>query len=380
MLNIYTLHLQSNLESSRPKRSMPEKRVHINFKLPKNWFDLKKIGLSDFQEMISFLRDAFGFRYTDIFATEILNTNQADNIYHTYQTLHTISNLAGFSRFVKLFNRNDSSGYLFSARTAALLKNKFDVELEPITENNGRMPDLKVKIGSKPVFIECKTIDINKFYQKAEKKEIAKSIRSKIQTPNQITVFFNDSESIKILRKKLIDKQFVKQILITKNELDLQTKEGLHINVIPRMEFADPDYFGYMQMIMEDNISGERKPGFVFQELGHSTGVFGPLIDFSSCLEKKRGKSRTQYVEGYPYILAIDASNILGDPSQNLRYIRRWFQPNINTRYSGILLCRMFSRNSNSYSVELDYLKNDYSRYSIDAKLERFFQEKAKQV
>jgi hypothetical protein len=356
---------------------MLEKMVHIDIKLPQKWFDLKKLSMSDFQKRIDFLGSSFGFRFTDVFATDIHNTNDANYILQTSQILQEISDLPGFSRFVNIFNRNDASAYLFSARTAILLKDQFEVELEPepISQSLGRMPDLKIRSESKSVFIECKTINADKFFKFQEKSQIAKRIRSALQTPNQISFFFDDSKGIINFFKKLTSNYFVNQLVNAKEETNI-LEEGVKINVIPRRVFSDTQFTGFMKMIMEDHSSGERKPGFVFMESGQSTGVFGPLVDFSSCLEKKRRKSRTQSVNGFPYILAIDASYILGAPDQNLSYIKRWFQPKINTRYSGILLCKTFSRDANSYSTEVEYLKNDHSSYDTGDKLERFFQEK----
>lgn len=262
---------------------------------------------------------------------------------------------------------------------AILLKEKFEIELEPNSHSGGRMPDLKIESESSPVFIECKTINTKKFYMLEEKKQIAQKIRSILHTPNQLTVFFDNLMGIENLFKKLNSTSFVNQIVTAKKELNIFTEDGVQLNVIPRKTSSDPNFSGYIQMIMEDNASEERKPGFVFMKKGQSTGIFGPLVDFNSCLEKKRGKSRTQCVGGFPYILSIDASNILGDPKQNLSYIKGWFQPKINTRYSGILLCKTFSREFNSCSTEIEFLKNVHSRNSIDGKLEKFLLKMGKQ-
>ena len=81
---------------------MTEKQVTFDIKLPQNWFESKNIDISDFQKHVEFLGKSFGTRYADIFATKIHDTKEADYIINTSIVLIEISDLAGFSRFVKL--------------------------------------------------------------------------------------------------------------------------------------------------------------------------------------------------------------------------------------------------------------------------------------
>lgn len=351
---------------------MTSKKVKISISLPEDWLHVKGITVEQFQDNVKFLIMAFGTRYPTVFPTDIKDTKDADFILSTSQLLQEVKDLPGFSRYVKIFDYKAASAYLFQARVAVLIKNTFSVELEPPTGNGSRMPDLKIETNSQPVYVECKTIDTNKFYKLDQKKDIAKRIRAILHTPNQIDIFFDDAEGVEKLFCKLKDKQFQKQIVDAQDTLKIQIEGGVHINVVPRITCRDLEISVSMKVIIEDNESGERKPGFVFMEAGHSTGIYGPLVDFSACLEEKRGQSRTQYVEGFPYVLALEASNILGDPNQNLSYIDRWFQPKINTRYSGVLLCKTFTRDGNSSTTEFEYLKNQHAAHEIGDDLEKF--------
>jgi len=358
------------------ERQKSKKRVEVSIKLPSDWFKLKKISTSDFQQRISFLIETFGSRYLDVFTDEIHDTNEAEYVFSVSQIFQEIGDLPGFSRFVKAFNRKDALALMFSSKIAILLKEKFGIELEPVPPSGGRTPDLKVSCKSNPVFIECKTVDTKKFYNLDQTRKIARRIRAELQTPNQIDVYYDDPKNLEGLYSKLTDKKFVNRIVDTKKQLELFVEKGIRIVVVPREKYSDKSFTSTLTGIMEDNDSGKRRPGFVFTEAGQPTGIFGPLVDFSSCLEGKRKQSQTQRVVGFPYILAIDVSNILGDPNENLKRIKRWFQPGINKRYSGVLLCKTYFRDATSYSIEVEFLKNSHSSHEIGNSLETFFQKK----
>jgi len=367
--------------------SKSKKGFYIEVRLPKEWLQHNKLTSSQFREEAGFLVRNFKSRYPDVFSTHIHDTNEASYILQTARILKQVSDLPGFERFVKIFNRIDAPAYLFAARIADFFRARFEVGLEPepIGDGSGRMPDLEVTADPKPVFIECKTIDTRKFYKPKEKEEIARKLREAIDTPNQITIFFDDPKGIDALYKKLAGDKFVAEIKNAKEHRDFFLEEGVHINIIPETDDTIADsgmmLHGMMalQGIMEDNKTNERKPGFVFMQNGRSTGVFGPLVDFRSCLEKKRKKSQTQNVADHPYILAIDAGGILGDPEVNFCHIRSWFQPRINTRYSGILLFRVLSKVGRSESVEIDFLKNENAAHAISDDIEKFLIGKAQQ-
>ena len=81
-------------------------------------------------------------------------------------------------------------------------------------------------------------------------------------------------------------------------------------------------------------------PAHAYMIEGKSISIAGPLVDFSKVLKKKIKDSRKQSTYENPYILVIDSSWFLGDMKENIRTIQTSFQPNQNTRFSGVLFVK----------------------------------------
>jgi hypothetical protein len=72
------------------------------------------------------------------------------------------------------------------------------------------------------------------------------------------------------------------------------------------------------------------------------------------------------------FILAIDANPMLGDLTENLRFLSTRFQPDRNTRFSGILLVRYASRLEKNYLV-FSFISNPFAKYPVSKDFELLF-------
>ena len=99
-------------------------------------------------------------------------------------------------------------------------------------------------------------------------------------------------------------------------------------------------------------------------------------MNYSKILKKKIESSRNQSDEDKPYLLAINANNMLGSLTENLRYLATSFQPNMNTRFSGILLVNNTINSNGKNKLEVKFVSNPYSKYPISKKVEMLFTKK----
>ena len=90
-------------------------------------------------------------------------------------------------------------------------------------------------------------------------------------------------------------------------------------------------------------------------------------------LKKKIESSRDQSDDSQPYILAINANDMLGSLTENLRYLAKSFQPKMNTRFSGILLVNNTLNGNGKEKIDLKYVSNPYSKYPISKNVEMLF-------
>jgi len=315
----------------------------------------RNTSIDDLQTRIQFLLDCLGEKYVDIFPTLINSSQDIDLIISVSNKFKNIHKCEGFKRHIQLYNTRELYSHLFVATISNCFRDVGILCLEPITPSTEGNPDIELNIGGSKIYIECKTIHTKRYYDYIGKNEIARFIFEEIATANQISIFFNQSISVEELRSIMLNDKLLSKITNVSSEQNIIVNPDITLNVMPPKPVIME---AVMQGIMEDNVDGVRKPGYVFFRYGRSVGVFGPIVDFSSSLEQRRRKSKKQYVKNYPFILAIDASNIVGDPKDHMRYINNWFNPRVYRRYSAVMLFSIFQDIQNREIVKARYFEN----------------------
>ncbi len=327
----------------------------------------RNTSIGDLQTRIQFLLNCLGKKYLDIFPTLIKSPQEIDLIISVSNKFGKIHECEGFKRHVQLYNSKELHSHLFVATISSYLCDIGELCLEPNTPSAEGNPDIELNSKGSKIYFECKTINTDKYYDYNEKKEIAQFIFEEIDTINQISIFFNKPISVGELRSFLLDNKFLSEINNVSSEQNIIINQDITINVIPPKLPGNVSIEALIQAIMEDNTDGIRKPGYAFYKYGRSVGVFGPIVDFSSSLKSRRKKSKKQFVKNYPFVLAINASHIVGDPKDHERYINNWFKPHKNTQYSAVMLFGIYQDIPNREIVKARYFENPHAAVPLPA-------------
>jgi len=338
-------------------------KVQIQIKTSQDILINRNTSIENLKERIQFLGTCLGKKYLNILPVNIAAPQEIDFIIYLSNIFRKLHANEGFKRHMKLYNKKELHAHMFVSATSSYICDFIDkLILEPITPPEEGNPDIELNDKGNRIYIECKTINTDKYYEHDNKMKITQMIFDEINTTNQITLFFKKNFTINELRNHILDKQILHEIAHVKKESNIRVDQDISLNVIPRQTLGDKAIQSKLTIIMEDNTDGIRKPGYVVLKNGRSVGVFGPTVDFSKSLEGRRTKSRKQFVKNHPFILAIDSSTILGNPNDHDQYINKWFAPNKNTRYSGIMLVNIFKDTNNNETTKIKYYDNPYAR------------------
>lgn len=356
---------------------MPTTKIKsINIQTTERALADRSITLEDLRNAVGNLGRIFGIKYSRFFPHKI-RTEHIDRILYVSSTLTSIENLKGFKRHIKEYSKLNVEDHLFTARVANWLTVQGTVvELEPHeSERGGKRPDLGCRdsVGVQ-VFIECKRIRTEKFYDLDEKKRIADLMYEKVQTCDQITVYLHDNLAVKLLEQRLEDQAFVSEIqkqgLMSADSL-IEEKGSFSISIIrkPTITGAEDGFVtATIGMFLEDNNDGERMPGYTFLKGGRSVGVFGPPPDYSRIWNRKRSKSKKQKVPNYPFVVVICGEDVLGNPESHKNFFERVWLTSENAECSGVGILNLTTLDGNP---QFEYFENPKA---IHAQSVKFFE------
>ncbi len=337
-------------------------KIPVNFqiKTPQEILTQRNTSADDLKVRTQFLLKCLKKRYLDFFPTKIQYPQEIDRIISWSDRFKKLHECEGFDRHIKVYNNKDLYSQVFVTTVASIFHDFVELSLEPITPPNEGNPDIALYDGSKVIYIECKTINTEKYYDYDEKEKLARFVLEEISSKNQITLFFNERISSEEIRDLIVDEKLLSEINNITREQYIRIHSNITLNVIPRDYLGSKSLYAELKGIIEDNIDGVKKPAFVFAKNGRSVGIVGPVVDFSSSLESRRSKSKKQCVKNYPFVLVIDASHILGDPKDHARYINNWFARK-NTRYSAVILFSASRDFQLSEVVKITCYENPYA-------------------
>ncbi len=345
-------------------------KVKINLQFP----DLSRLGIvpDDLIKILESLVEMFSCKYERMFPSKI-SDKDVDRIVRIHNVLNEIKFFQGFSRHLRLYDKNTIEDHLLSAQAAAWLTKLGNVvELEPPTPGDSRGPDLKCeseKFGE--VFFECKRIYTGKFYDEKFKEGIADLIISVVPKNSMLNIDLMRGFSIERTAKILKSVKFRNDVMnfiiperINSLSIDGQFSCSLHRNAVTcsaGMEEMFEDSTLILRGWQIDQRTNVRLPGYSFTKSGRSVSVHGPPPDYRPIWGRKRRKSKGQQIADRPFVVLMSDHDVLGDPKDHERFFEEVWLTEENSGVSGIGFVS-FSSNQGKESVsQFKYYPNPHA-------------------
>ena len=314
---------------------MPSKTHQISYN--PEVLQMRGVTIDDIKLYLDFLSKILKKRFREIVPLNFMDTQSLDSLLTLYEVLSKLETVKGFERHTAEYNHKRFSATLFVSRVALYLLSKVDgLELEPITTLKDGNPDIKFTIGELDVFIECKNIETSQFSDITEHRNIFVVLEPYMDFPHQIMLSYKATpteDELHSLGENI--RKLTNRLKISGNIIN---NKDYKVNVDLRGMYGDPNVTAVADMIMENIGSKDRAPGHAFMEKGKTFIVDGPEIDYKKILITKIKSAKNQYVKNHIFLTAINTDSMLGIMEDNIQCIESLFQPNKNTRYSGILL------------------------------------------
>ena len=347
-----------------------EKKVRASIHTTEEYLEHIGLSLEDIQDKTKYLGKCFGTKYPRMFPLKI-TTNDIDRIVNTARILRKIEDCDGFKRHLIQYDKNNIEDHLFTAKTAGWFLDKgYKVILEPELEaSQGGNPDLFIEKDENEHFVvECKNIDISAFFKIDKKKIIADIVYEKVPTCDQLDLFLSEEVTIQEIIKIFDDSELVFKIHklgAFNSGARLVINEKIEIAILrkPPIIGKEEDFLTVtMEMMLEDNVSKQRLPGFAFMRGGRAVGVYGPLPNYSRKWDNKRRKSKKQAISGYPMVVMVNGDHVLGDPQLHQEYFNNVWLTERNSQCSGVGLIHFVTKDGNPV---LEYFENTKAEYQF---------------
>ncbi|MBL4799571.1 MAG: hypothetical protein JKY50_19380 [Oleispira sp.] len=348
-----------------------EKLINVKINTTLDYLSNAGLSLEDIKERIQYLTDCFGTKFPRMFPLNV-NNNDIERISLIFNCLKRIEACDGFDRHIIQYDKNNIDDHLFSANVAIWFLDKgYSVTLEPLLESlEGGTPDLFIEQDDSATFVvECKNINISRFFEIESKQEIADIIYEKVCTCDQISLYMTEYTPPSEISEIFSNPELIKNIHMNGAryaQADIQVNEKLRVNIIrkPPITAREDDLpVANLGAILEDNSSGLRLPGYAFLKGGRSIGVFGPVPCYKRRWDDKRSKSKKQAISGYPMIVMVNGDNVLGNPDLHSEYFNNVWLTESNPQCSGVGLIYFTTKDG---APKLEYFKNNQATHLFD--------------
>ncbi len=164
-----------------------KRTIRVEIKTSQNILTERNTSIDDLQVRTQFLLDCLGKKYLDIFPTTIQYPQDIDFIIFVSNKFRKIYECEGFNRHVKLYNFKGPRPHLFVATISGFLRGISELCLEPCTPSNEGNPDIELNYGGSKIYLECKTINTEKYDDYDGKNNIAQCILGEINCGKKIS-------------------------------------------------------------------------------------------------------------------------------------------------------------------------------------------------
>lgn len=355
------------------------KQVHFTFNTTQEFLDDRGLSVDSLKSMALTLARFFGLKYPRFFPLDI-KTPDIERMLRVAAILEPVERFAGFKRHIVEYSKESFENHLFTAKTALWLsKQGLEIEFEPEIDDQSSKPDLKCTTAAgSVVFVECKRVMTDKFFDLEQKQELANLIYEKLPTCDQLNFYLLHGDAADKVRQMVPNKSFASLIFaagMQGDETDV-TVEGFNVRVIRRPPIiGGEEDFPTVTMggWLEDVETGVRMPGYTFMRGGRSIAIHGPPPSYRRIFEKNRRRSSKQSAPGSPFITFIHDHDILGDPADHDRYLKEVWLTKEYPEFSGVALLGFYDLAGQGERAQFRLLPNPEAAHPLP---DGFFTEK----
>lgn len=334
-----------------------------------------KITITEINEHFTELASIFKGISPKILPDNIKDTSTLYSLIEFSKNLKKLKNCQGFEKhIIKYNNEKEIIHSDFVTLLSGFLVSKVDeLIFDPIIRETNKYPDMCIKFNDNETYIECKSIDTKKFNFSDEHNRFFELIsKYLVGIPHQISITYKKSLSDNKIEE--LGKTLQKRAPLVTNEGVIINNENLKVHVIkkemPPNTGIGVSFFG----IEHDIVENCDYPMHIFAVNGLTVSIAGPKVDYASVLLGKVKAGKSQSPINKPYILAIDAREILGSMDENIRVLTTAFQPKQYTRFSGILLVKMsWNLFEKKTDFGFEFVQNPFASTPISEYFSRLF-------
>ncbi|WP_269583833.1 hypothetical protein [Roseibium sp. Sym1] len=350
------------------------KQVNFTLNTTQEYLDDRSLSLDEIKKVTLTLARIFGLNYPRFFPHDI-KTSDIDRMLNVAGILEPVEGFAGFKRHILGYSKESFDNHLFTAKTALwLAKQDQEIEFEPEIEGQPSKPDLKcTTTEGEAVYVECKCIMTDKYFDLDPKQELADLIYEKLPTCDQLNFYLLHENSAEKVRQLIPDKNFATLIFaagMKGDETDVTVEGEFNVRVIrqPPIIGGEDDFLTVtMGGWLEDVHTGVRLPGFTFMRGGRAIAIHGPPPSYRKIFEKNRRRSRKQSAPGFPFITFIHDDDILGDPADHDRYLKDVWLTKEYPEFTGVALLGFYDLAGQGERAQFRFLPNPEAAYPLPA-------------
>lgn len=314
----------------------------------------------------------FKDKFLQLFPAEIHDFPTLNMILTLSDSFEKIRNCEGFEKHINNYNKKTLfSNYFVTLLASFLVPKVTKLILEPNLKSSLAHPDIYIELQKENAYLECKLINTSQFDYYEEHRHIFDLLSEYIHFPHEVTFTYKiplSDSRIKELAVKIAEKGLLvtcQGTIINEKDVDVY---------ITRRETSNKCFTLILGGTMVDVPSNRRHPNHIFMENGLTIAINGPTVDSSKVLIKKLHDSRRQLDSGNPSILVIDANSLLGGLSENVRTLTNAFKPNINTRFSAILLVAYGTTVNQNY-ISFNLVTNPFACHPLPRNIQALFKD-----
>ena len=334
--------------------------------------DSRGLNVDDIKRVTLTLARIFGLNYPRFFPLDI-QTPDIDRMLSIAAIMEPVEGFAGFNRHILEYSKKSFENHLFTAKTALWLSQQgLEVEFEPEIEGQRSKPDLKCTTAAgEIVFVECKRVMKDKFFDLEQMQELADLIYEKLPTCDQLNFYLLHEDAADKVRQLVPDKNFATLVFaagMKGDETDVTVEGEFTVKVIrkPPIIGGEEDFPTVtMNGWLEGVETGVRMPGYTFMRGGRSITIHGPPPNYRKIFEKNRRRSRKQSAPGFPFITFIRDDDILGDPADHDRYLKEVWLTKEYPEFSGVALLGFYDLAGRGERAQFCFLPNPEAAYPL---------------
>jgi hypothetical protein len=316
---------------------------------------------------LEFLTSLFDKNYKKYFPFKIPDVNLALPLIHLSEALQSLSSSEGFLRHIEEYKNNVDSTYFVTTLAAYFQVHGYSIVLEPEDNNAGGKADICIKDSISIVDVECKYPRKDATRELLpEVRAIDRTLRKYVTRPCHLFITYQNSLDAQALEK--LGEFLSKRLSAVTAEGNIYHDKDVKIDVTKLLhEFEDKDI--EVSLVLENFQTKSFHPTWIINRQGVGIGYAKTGVSGISSVLKQLKNSRHKVQSDRPFLVAIQSDSFVGERQENERALASTFQPQKNTRISGVVLVRWHYSIENGIEFVFDYISNPYARIPLAAEV-----------